>query len=62
MIKELAKTKVSDIKSNWTHERKQLIKLNAANLRANGHIDPLPDNREDEEDEEDEEEEDEMEL
>lgn len=59
MIKELAKTKVSDIKSNWTHERKRLIKLNAANLRANGHIDPLPDNREDEEDEEKE---DEMEL
>jgi len=59
LIKELAKTKVSDIKSNWTHERKRLIKLNAANLRANGHIDPLPDNREDEEDEEKE---DEMEL
>lgn len=59
MIKELAKTKVSDIKSNWTNERKRLIKVNAANLRANGHIDPLPDNREDEEDEEKE---DEMEL
>jgi len=56
LIKELAKTKVSDIKSNWTNERKRLIKVNAANLRANGHIDPLPDNREDEE------EEDEMEL
>jgi hypothetical protein len=59
LIKELAKTKVSDIKSNWTNERKRLIKVNAANLRANGHIDPLPDNREDEEDEEKE---DEMEL
>jgi hypothetical protein len=60
LIKDLAKIKISDIKSKLANERKQLIKSNAANLRANGHTDPLPGNRDDDEEEEEEEDEEDL--